>query len=195
MEQPSQAQEWPPWPWWGPRPSWSPWSPWSWLVSSPSTVWSSLFWSLVNLRAQDTHSTSEFLTHEKYFTHLNQNYLQGFCSLGRWFVSGTVWSGGRIRCGSGGRCRGPRNSSTTKTLRGNDSDLDLRWGVRSLRAHRRHLPVRQEIRSSTNVTLYIIHILHLPEDGVTKTGVRGGLSLWQLLFIWCCIHWFLLVTD
>ena len=77
------------------------------------------------------------------------NSFSGLRSLGRWPFSRTVRAGCWLRCRGGGRRRGARHGPAAQTLRGNDPDLDLRWGVGSVRSHCGHLSLRQEI-SATN---------------------------------------------
>ena len=139
----------------------------SWRVSSPSTGW---WWpssSPASSRplglAQTTHFTSE-ASRIKIFMKIEANIhcmilrsfltwriknlrsmFQGLCALGSWAFCGSFWAGSRLCHWNRRRRWRTRHSAATQALCRHDPHSHLRRGAWALRAHRRHLPVRQEI--------------------------------------------------
>ena len=71
--------------------------------------------------------------------------LQGLCALGGRAFRGSLWACSRLCHWNRRRRRRTRHSTAAQALRRHDPHPYLRRGARTLRAHRRHLPVRQEI--------------------------------------------------
>ena len=70
---------------------------------------------------------------------------QGLRALGSRAFSWSLWSSGRLRHRHRWWCWCPWHRTATQALRRHDPHPYLRRGAGSLRAHRRHLSVRQEI--------------------------------------------------
>lgn len=82
--------------------------------------------------------------------------VQEFPLPGSWSERGSEWTGSRLRHRHSGRCGREGHGSAAKAICGHDPHPDFRWGLGSVRAHRRPHPVHKVISHHVSTTRSIL---------------------------------------